>query len=197
MTTNNCHNQGCVMEVIWNKSLSGWCGSSGSGIVGKIWNDRVDVKQRLEHEAKKGKVALIPEPTSIGGTVPLMGKTLSQPHGQDTRGSQVVASQDQVPHPASSTCHSPRGLAWFIRYPRHMSLPSDAEVFCKTLFALSWTSLQRPSGHCNSEGSFLCQVQVWSVAIRTVEQTGEFWAYKRQSWIYANQAEIGREWPCH
>lgn len=126
-----------------------------------------------------------------------MGTSLSQPHGQDTRGSQVVTSQDQVSHPAPPTCNSTPGLARFIQYPRHMTLPSDIEVFCKTLFALSWTSLQRPLGHCKSEGSFFCQVQVQSVAIRSVEQKWEFWAYKTQSWIYANQAETGTERPCH
>lgn len=65
MTTNNCHNQGYIMEVIRKKSLSRWCGWTGWGIVGKIQNDRMDVKQRLEQEAKKREMALIPEPISV------------------------------------------------------------------------------------------------------------------------------------
>lgn len=39
------------MEVIVTEGLSGWRGSSGPGIVGKI--QRVDVKQQLEQEANK------------------------------------------------------------------------------------------------------------------------------------------------
>jgi len=98
------------MEVIGKESLSGDVVQQGQG----LWES---TKQQsgckattgAGSEKKQGRVALITEPISTGGTVPLMGKSLSQPHVQGTRGSQVETSQDQASHPAPSTCNFPSG----------------------------------------------------------------------------------------
>lgn len=82
-------------------------------------------------------------PLSVGGTAPFGGKASAGPIAKTQEAPQWGASQDQVSLPAPSTCSSPEIWHDLFSSPG-MSPPSDAEVFCKTLFALYRTSLQRP-----------------------------------------------------
>lgn len=153
MITNNCCNHECV-DWEWKLFWMTWLFWGGNTMVEQLWSNECSRKTM----SLESQVVPVMVPLSVGGTAPFFGKASAGPTAK------WGASQDQVSLPAPSTCSSPEIWHDLFGAPG-MSPPSDAEVFCKTLFALYRTSLQRPSAHCDNEGSFFYQVWVWSAAI--------------------------------